>query len=89
MTQEDIINLLKELFKNCKKQFPEGIVCLSKKDISEQLSSKVNKKNVEKAITQLKKFKEIESIQINVNIARKLYGKNINKEVQLFFIVDD
>jgi hypothetical protein len=88
MSEQDVVLLLRDLFKEIKKDFPEALVCLSANEISNQLKDKANKKNIERAISQLQKYKEIESIHIEVETARKIYGKNLKKGLKLFFVVE-
>jgi len=88
MSEEEVIDLLKSLFKKLRKDFEGGITCLSTNEIAQKLNGKANKKNIDRAIKQLKEFKEIESISIDVTTARKIYGKNHKKGLQLFFVVE-
>ena len=89
MAKEEVIELLRDMLKKCQKQFPSGIVCLSASEISQKLSGTANKKNIERAVSHLKSEGEIESIKIDVKLARKIYGKNMKNGLQLFFFVKE
>jgi len=79
MAEEDIIKILK----NCKSE------ALSVTEIADKLIGKANRQTIAKAIRQLKKFGEIEAIQVDVRVARKIYGKNLKKGLQLFYVVEE
>jgi len=84
-----VIDLLRVWMKKVKKDYPSGIICFSATEISKLLSDKANSKSISRAITRLQKFKEIESIKISVDTAKKIYGKNMKRGMQLFFVVED
>lgn len=89
MSETEVIDLLRDWMKKVKKDFPTGVICFSATEISRILSDKANSKNISRAITRLQKHKEIESIKISVDTAKKIYGTNMKRGMQLFFVVED
>jgi hypothetical protein len=60
----------------------------SLKEICQALIGKANTKSILRSIKQLNKFKEINSMKIDVNLSRKIYGKNMKRGLTLYYIKD-
>ena len=76
MSEKDILNVLENNYE-----------ALSIKEISELLLGKSNIKTIQKAIKQLEKYGEVESVRLDVRVARKIYGNNLKKGIKLFYVV--
>lgn len=89
MAQKEVVDLLKELFQELKKEYPTGFIGLSVREICNKLEDKANSKTISKTMKKLQKFGEVEYIEISVEKARKIYGNNINKPLKIFFVVEN
>lgn len=89
MAEEEVIDVLRKAFKKLKKEIGGGLVCFSTREISEILKDTVNRKNIERALSQLRKYKEVEYIEIDVTLARKIYGKKMKRGLPLYFVIEE
>lgn len=75
MAQEDIIKLLEKTGE-----------ALSLSEIAEELKDKMNLSAVTRAISRMTKYGEIESIEIDLRIARRIFGKKVKNKLKMYFI---
>ena len=85
---EDIIKHLRKSVQKVKKEVGGGIICFSVKDLADIFSEKITRRSIQRAITTMQKYNEIQAIDIDVSIAKRIYGDKYNRGLQLFFILD-
>lgn len=75
MSQADIIKLLEK----CEE-------ALSAVEIHEKLNNKMNISAITRALKQLTKYDELQAIEIELPIARRIYGKKVKCNMNLYYL---
>lgn len=55
-------------------------------ELAEALRDKCNARNITRAVSKLVEKKEIKARKIDINLARKIYGQNIKRSLNLYYL---
>lgn len=75
MAQKEIIEMLEKVGE-----------AMSLSELIERLDGQMNSSAVTRAISQLTKYGEVQSVEIDVRIARRIYGKKVKNKIKVYFV---